>query len=122
IKRPELLFITGPVGQAEQPEPAAARIRSEVAAILTRPLTPDDIAKTKERFRLFIDPSLLDAALCSKDARAFAIARARRAQLKLDATALTKALDATTKEQLEQAAQLFEPKRTAAVIAGGAIR
>jgi hypothetical protein len=32
------------------------------------------------------------------------------------------ALEATSKEQLEEAARLFEPKRTAAVIAGGAIR
>lgn len=122
LRRPELLFITGPVGQAEQPEPAAARIRAEVAAILARPPAPDEIAKARERFRLFLEPKLLDPALCAKDARAFAIARARRAQLKLEAAPLAQALDATTKTQLDEAAELFDAKHSAAVIAGGAIR
>jgi hypothetical protein len=122
IKRPELLFITGPVGQAEQPEPAAARIRAEAAAILGQPPAPDDVARARERFRLLIEPQLVDPAICGKDARAFAVARARRAQLKLEAAPISQGLAATTKEQLEEAARLFEPKNSAAVIAGGAIR
>ncbi len=119
--RPELLFITGPVGPAEQPEPAATRIRAEVAAVLARPLTPADLAAAQERFRLFLDPTL-DPATCAKDARAFAVARTRRAQLQLEGSSMLPALQATTKEQLDQAAGLFEPRRTAGVIAGGAIR
>jgi Peptidase M16 inactive domain len=119
--RPELLFITGPVGPAEQPEPGAARIRAEVAAVLARPPTPADIAAAQERFRLFLDPTL-DPATCAKDARAFAVARTRRAQMQLEGSAILQALQATTKEQLEAAAGLFEPKLTAGVIAGGAIR
>jgi predicted Zn-dependent peptidase len=122
IKRPELLFITGPVGQAEQPEPAAARIRAEAAAILGQPPAPDDVARARERFRLLIEPQLVDPAICGKDARAFAVARARRAQLKLEAAPISQGLAAITKEQLEEAAKLFEPKNSAAVIAGGAIR
>lgn len=121
IKRPELLFITGPVGQAEQPEPAAQRIRAEAAAILARPPAPDDTAKARERFRLFLEPNLLDPALCAKDARAFAVARARRAQLKIEAAPLAQALDTITKQQLDEAAELFDLKHTAAVIAGGPI-
>lgn len=122
IKRPELLAITGPVGQAEQPEPAAARMRAEVTAILARPPAQDDIAKARERFRLLVEPRLVDPAICAKDARAFAVARARRAQLKLEAAPLAQALDATTKTQLEEAAELFDQKHSAAVIAGGTIR
>jgi hypothetical protein len=121
VLRPELLFITGPVGPAEQPEPGAARIRAEVAAILARPLAPADVAAARERFRFFLDPTL-DPAICAKDARAFAVARTRREQLKVEGAVLLDALQATTKEQLEQAAGLFDPKRTAGVIAGGAIR
>jgi hypothetical protein len=122
IKRPEILFITGPVGEGEQPEPAAARIRAEVAAILAQPPAPNDTARARERFRLLLEPSLVDPATCSKDARAFAAARARRAQLKLEAGPIGQALGAATKEQLEEAGRLFEAKRSAAVIAGGAIR
>lgn len=122
LTRPELLFISGPVGPAEQPEPAAARIRAEVAALLTEPLSPDDVKKARSAFQLFIDPELLDPELCAKDARAFAIARARRAQLKLEGSALLKGIEATTQAQLEEAASLFDAKHSAAVIAGGAIR
>ncbi len=121
ILRPDLLFVTGPVGPAEQPEPAAGRIRAEVAAVLARPPAPADIAAARERFRLFLDPTL-DPAICAKDARAFAIARTRRAQLKLEGAAILAALQTTTKEQLEEAAALFDPKLTAGVIAGGPIR
>lgn len=49
-------------------------------------------------------------------------ARALRGMLAFDVAPMKKALDATTKEELEQAARYFKPKRTAAVIAGGAIR
>lgn len=122
LKRPEILFVTGPVGQGEQPEPAAGRIRAEVAALLGQPPSAGDIPKTRERFHLLLEPNMLSPAVCAKDARAFAVAWARRAQLEVDAGALRQALDATTKEQLDEAAKLFEPKRSAAVIAGGPIR
>jgi hypothetical protein len=121
ILRPELLFITGPVGPAEQPEPGAARIRAEVAAVLARPPAPADVAAARERFRVFLDPAL-DPTLCAKDPRAFAIARTRRAQMGLDGAAILAALPTTTKEQLEQAAALFDAKLTAGVIAGGSLR
>ncbi len=121
ILRPDLLFVTGPVGPAEQPEPGAARIRAEVAAVLARPPAPADLASARERFRLFLDPAL-DPAICAKDARAFAVARTRRAQMQLEGTVLLQGLQATTKEQLAEAAGLFEPKLTAGVIAGGALR
>ncbi len=122
LRRPELLFLTGPVGDAEQPEPAAGRMRSEAAAILARALTREDVTRAEETFGLLVEGELVDPALCSKDARAFGIARARRAQLGIDAGPIRAALEATTKEQLDDAAKLFETKRTAAVIAGGAIR
>ncbi len=120
ITRPELLFITGAVGKAEQPEPAAARIRTEVATITAKPLTPGDIKNAKERFRLVLEPQLLDPAVCQKDPRAFAIARSRRPQLK--GAPLIKALDKISQKQFEEASKLFDPKRIAAVIAGGTIR
>lgn len=124
IGRPELLFITGPVGQAEQPEPAAGRMRAEAAEILGRPVAAEDVARAQETFGLLVEPELSSPKLCAKDARAFAIARVRRAQMALDAAPIARALDAgdVTKEQLEEAAKLFGVKRTAAVIAGGAIR
>ena len=118
LKRPDLLFVTGPVGQAEQPEPAAGRMRDEVKAVLSRPLDAEDIARARRTFPLYVGP-LTDPAVCAADPRAFAAARARRTQLGIDGTALEKALESVSKEQLEEAAKLFEVKKTAAVIAGG---
>jgi len=42
--------------------------------------------------------------------------------LKLDAPALTKAIDETTQGQMTEVAKLFDVKQSAAVCAGGAIR
>jgi hypothetical protein len=120
--RPEILFITGPVGQGQQPEPAAARMRAEVSTLLARPLAPAEIAATREAFRLWLEPHNLEPAACAKSPRVFAMARARRAQLRLEGTPLVEPLERTTAEQLDEAAALFSPKRTAAVIAGGNLR
>ncbi|EYF04559.1 M16 family metallopeptidase [Chondromyces apiculatus] len=120
VRRPELLFITGPVGPTEQPEPAAARMRTEVATILAQPPGAEDTAKAKERSRLFLDPQSLDPAVCAKDVRAFATVRARRAQL--EGAPSIQALDAISKAQFDEAAALFDAKYSAAVIAGGTIR
>lgn len=117
IRRPELLFITGPVGTGEQPEPAANRIRKEVGQILEAPLAPEDTRRAEEQFRLFVAPQLLDPATCAKDARAFAIARARRGQL---AGAVPPALDGAN-DELDAARARFGAKGSAAVIAGGTI-
>ncbi|MCC6525908.1 MAG: insulinase family protein [Polyangiaceae bacterium] len=122
MERPELLSITGLVGQAEQPEPAAARIRADVAALLARPLGTEEPVKTRQRFRLLVEPELLDPGLCAEDPRAFALAKVRRAQLQLASPALAQALDATKAADLVEAAKLFDAKHTATVIAGGAIR
>lgn len=122
IARPELLFITGPVGQAEQPEPAAARMRTEVGAVLAQPPGPEDSARVKDRFRFLLDPHDLAPASCQKDPRAFAVGRARLAQLRPDGSSLTPTLGAVGKGELDEAAGFFDGKRSAAVIAGGAIR
>jgi hypothetical protein len=121
LRRPDVLLVVGPVGQTEQPEPAASRMRDEMAKIFAPALAPADMT-TKERFRSFLKPHDLHPETCAKDARGFAIAWARATQLKLDAAELTKAIDGTSKEQLEEVKKLFEAKQSAAVIAGGAIR
>ena len=120
ISRPELLLLTGPVGPAEQPEPAASRIRGEVDGILARPLAAADRDRAKQRFQLLLEPGLVDPLVCAEDPRALARARARRPDL-AEAPS-PKAIDAVSPEQLEEARALFGTKRTAAVIAGGAIR
>ncbi len=122
IRRPDVLVVTGPVGQAEQPEPAAGRMRDEMAKIVAAPLSSTDMTTTKERFRSFLQPRELHPETCAKDARAFAISRARGAQLKVDTAALNAAIEGTTKVELEEAAKLFSAKQSAAVIAGGAFQ
>jgi Peptidase M16 inactive domain len=122
LASPATLFATGAVRPGESPEAAATRVRAEVAAVLGRPLARADVAAARERFAALLGTGGLDAAACGRDRRGFAIGRARRAQLGLDGAALTRALDAVTAEQLAAAAALFDAKRTAAVVAGGAIR
>ena len=122
IAQPETLLVVGAVRPGEQAEPAAARIRAEVSAILARPLAPADVDAARERFGSFLGVDELEPARCDDDPRALAVARARRAQLGLDAAALREALEGTTPEQVAASVTRFEPTRTAAVIAGGAIR
>jgi len=119
IGRPGLLLLTGPVGQAESPEPAAERIRAEAAAILARALAPEDVTRARETFRLFLEPRSLDPNLCARDPRALARARVRQAQLRLGDGSPGDATAGTTPEQFQAAARLFDSKHSAAVIAGG---
>lgn len=122
INRPEALFVNGPVAPGRAPEAAAAELRAELSALLVQPLAPADVTSAKERFGLLLGLRELEPAICTADPRAFAVARARRAQLGLRALPLGERLDAIDQAQLEAAAALFGPRRTAAVVAGGTIR
>jgi len=122
LLRPEILYITGPVGPTEQPEPSAARMRKEVQTLLDRPFDPADLAKTRETFQAFFEHHSVDPAFCARDARSLAIARARGAQLQLDVAPIAKALVGTTKETLTEAAKAFDSQHSAGVIAGGSMR
>lgn len=122
IHRPGMLLVTGPVIPGEQGEPAAARIRSQLQPVLDAPPADTDVAKTRARYSLLLDPDLLGRDTCRADPRAYAVARARRPRLGYDAAALGSALDEVAAENLADARKLFDPKKTTAVIAGGAIR
>ncbi|MBK8252375.1 MAG: insulinase family protein [Polyangiaceae bacterium] len=117
LKRPEVLLITGPVGDAEQAEPAAARMRAEAGSALSAPVTADDVTRAYTVFGLFLEPELNKVAMCKNDARAFAVGRARRTLAAPPPPAIT-----VTADQQREAAALFDAKHSAAVIAGGAIR
>jgi zinc protease len=121
IARPELLFITASIPKGEPPEPAAARIRAEIGKVLEQPPAPDESAKTGKAFRLLVD-SALDPSLCAKDARAFAVARIRKAEMHVNGDSIAKGLDTVSPAYLGRAPERFAPTKSAAVIAGGAIR
>lgn len=119
---PALLLVTAPLQPGERPEAGAERVRAELAAVLARPFTRDDVAAARQRFATFLGPRRLDVAAWRADRRGLALGRARRAQLGIDGAALGRALDGATADQLAEAAALFDAKRTAAVVAGGTIR
>jgi len=121
LARPETLFIAGSVAQGEAPEPAADRIRSETAAILSPLLSPGEVASARGRFALLAGSLALDPATCTGDPRGFAFARARLPQLRLGPS-FAQALEKTTVAQLAKAAESFDAAHATAVIAGGAIR
>lgn len=124
IRRPGLLLITGTVMQTERPDTAVQRIRGQVARLLEQSHTPEASQAAQRRFRLLLLPHLTDPALCTSDPRAFAIAHVRRSQLDgaPTAQALQAGLQAIDEQQLSAARELFGPRHTAAVVAGGAIR
>lgn len=122
IARPETLFVSAQVPPGPAPEAAATAVRAELSALLAQPLAPADFTAAKDRFGLLLGLHALEPATCAAEPRAFALARARRAQLGLSALHLGEALDATTQAQLDEAAARFGPRRSAAVVAGGTIR
>lgn len=122
LVEPALLFVTAAVAPGERPEAAATRVRAALATILARPLAPADLAAARARYRALLGGGGRELEACRADRPGFALGRARRAQLGLDGAALGRALDATTAAQLADAAALFAAERTAAVVAGGAIR
>lgn len=121
LEDPGLLFVIGPVQAGELPEPAAARIRQAMAPLLARPLAPAEIDTAKQRFSQSLAQDDGTAG-CGQGARGSALAVARRARLGHDHLPSARALEAITPAQFEDAADYFASTRTAAVIAGGAVR
>ncbi len=122
VARPETLFVTAPVLPLEAPEVAASRVRAAMAPRLSELLAPADVSATRERFEALFGPQDLSPSTCAADPRALAVARARRAQLGLDALRLSEALERVTEDQLRETAARFGASHATAVIAGGAIR
>jgi len=122
LTAPETLYVSGPMAAGEAPDAAAARLRAGLAELPAPPVTAEDVRAVEEKYGTFLGVGAAEPTACAKDPRTFALAWARRAQLGLDGAAVTKALAATTPAQLAEAARAFDPKRTAAVAAGGTIR
>ena len=103
LARPDVLFVTSPVpaGLPQQAEPAAERMRTEVAAIVGAPLAPDEPARALARFGAQLG---ISAAVGPRDT---AFAAGRLLQLGLDAKALERGVNAVTQQQLAAAARLF---------------
>ena len=118
---PDILFVTATLTPTPtQPaEPAAARMREQVKAVVAAPLAPDEPARVIERFgaALGLSPPTPDS-LAAGPGEAV-VAAARRAQLGIDGTALLKALGTIAPDQMTAAAALFDAKSSAAVVAGG---
>jgi zinc protease len=122
VASPEALVISGPTRPPESPDAAGARLRSDVAALAERPLAPGELASTRSRFARLLGVDELSPATCAAGPEALAIARARGAQLGLQALPLAEALQRATQAELERVAPLFTGARTSAVIAGGVMR
>ncbi len=118
LGRPDILFVTTVLPPGEPGEAAAARMREQVNAVVTAPLTADEPARALEKFAsLGLTP--LGVETLAADPSEAAVAAGRRAQLGVDGKALAQAVAAITPEQLAAAARLFDAKSSAAVLAGG---
>jgi zinc protease len=121
LEHPEVLLVTGAVGPQERPDDAAGRIRKEVASLISAGLAPGELRAAAASYGSTLRTEPLKPAACERDPMGAAFAKARTAQLRIDGRALAQSLEAVTAGQLADAAKTFEPQRTAAVVAGGAI-
>jgi len=121
LARPDVLFVQSPIAPGEPAEPAAARVRSDVDAIVGGPPTGDESDRVLARFGGLLGMTPVTAEACAARPFEAAFAAGRRAQLGLDGNALAQATRAITPEQLAAAAKLFGAGNSAAVIAGGKV-
>jgi hypothetical protein len=118
LARPDVLFVTAPLPAGEPPEAAAARLRAEVNAAVAAPLASDEIGRARERFGARLGMTTTTERWVAAPAEML-FAAGRRAQLGIDGAALAQATEKITSTEVTAAAQLFDAKRSAAVIAGG---
>jgi zinc protease len=113
LARPDILLVTSTIPREQQAEAFAEKMRSEVMALVKAPMEPkeSDYAMAKFGGVLGLRPA------ASSLETAFALGRTR--QMGIDAKALQHAIETLTQDQLTAAAQLFDAKHSAAVIAGG---
>jgi zinc protease len=113
LARPDILLVTSTIPREQQAEAFAEKMRSEVMALVKAPMEPkeSDYAMAKFGGVLGLRPA------ASSLETAFALGCTR--QMGIDAKALQHAIETLTQDQLTAAAQLFDAKHSAAVIAGG---
>ncbi|HMF43005.1 MAG TPA: insulinase family protein [Polyangia bacterium] len=119
LARPEVLFVQSQIAPGEPAEPAAARVRTEVDAVVGGPATGDESDRVLARFGSTLGMTPTSAEACAAQPFECAFAAGRRAQLGVDGSALAQAVRSITPEQLAAAAKLFGASNSAAVIAGG---
>jgi len=122
VEAPEVLFVAGALAAGETPDGAADRVRRAVDQAVRGAITAADVTAARERHRLLLGLGALDPASCRPSPRDLARARALRSPLGWSGPSLSEALDTITEAQASDARALFSPGRTAAVVAGGAIR
>jgi hypothetical protein len=119
LARPDVLFVTDAIPKGQPGEPIAARLRTEVSAIVTAPPAADESDRVMETFGATLGMKPVTSETCAAEPFETAYATGRRAQLGVDGQALAQAARAITAEQLAAAATLFDSKNSAAVITGG---
>jgi len=118
---PAVLLVTGAVGPQERPDDAAEHIRREITSLVSAAPAKGEVRAAVAAFGVDLGTVPLKPGACERDPMGVAFARARAAQLRIDGKALARSMEALTPDQLAAAAKLFEPRQTAAVVAGGAI-
>jgi hypothetical protein len=118
---PELLYVVAARDALETPDAAAIRVRNEMMALLTPPLTDDDIAAARTRFGAALGDGRLAPARCAGSALPLAVDHARRALARMPDDASVEPTSPTP-AQLDEARRLFAADRSAAILAGGTIR
>jgi zinc protease len=121
LEQPEVLLVTGSLEPEERPDDAAARIHKEISALTAAGPSSSELRAAPATFAASLGTAPLKPEACAHDPVRVAFVKARSAQLHVDGHGLGQALETVTAAQLAEAARLFEPQRTPAVVAGGAI-
>jgi hypothetical protein len=113
---PGTLFVSGAVTPGETPERAVARLQEGVASVVSRALTPADLAAARNMYGALLGAQPMPAAMLRHNPYGVAFALARREQMGIDGAALAAAWKALSADSLRAAAALLAPERCAAVV------
>jgi zinc protease len=112
-----LLYVRATVKEGETPDETVARLEVAVSEIVGRELQPNDARWTNNTFGFILGTAPIPDAMLGQNLYGAAARIGRRVQLGIQATKLTRAIEAVTPDQLRRAAdEYFAPNRRATAI------
>jgi zinc protease len=112
-----LLYVRGTVKESETPDETVARLEAAVSEIVGRELQPNDARWTNNTFGFILGTVPIPDAMLGQNLYGAAARIGRRVQLGIQATKLTRAIEAVTPDQLRRAAdEYFAPSRRATAV------
>jgi zinc protease len=112
-----LLYVRATVKEGQTADETVARLETAVSEIVSRELQPNDARDTNNTFAFLFGTAPMPDAMLGQNLYGAAARIGRRVQLGIQATKLTRAIEAVTPDQLRRAAdEYFAPSRRATAV------